>query len=109
MTQIILMQATTMAASFGVPALANVFYYGKEFGSKKQKVSKTGKLEQEDYHALSVTRAGAEGEQQEEALALAQEKKSNENEIQDMLNKIMSRGNNAATSEELEQIVRQGA
>jgi U3 small nucleolar RNA-associated protein 14 len=98
-----------VAASFGVPALANVFYYGKEFGSKKQKVSKTGKLEQEEYRALSVTRSGAEGEQQEEALALAQEEKTNENEIQDMLDKIMSRGDNAATFEELEQIVRQGA
>ena len=102
-------QATTMAASFGVPALANVFYYGKDFGSKKQKVSKTGELEQEEYRALSVTRAGAEGEQQEEAQALAQEKKTSENEIQDMLDKIMGRSDNTATPEEIQQIVRQGA
>ena len=102
-------QATTVAASFGVPALANVFYYGKDFGSKKQKLDKKGELQEEEYRALSVTKAGAEGEQQEEAQALAEEKKTSENDIQDMLDKILGRSDNVATPEEIQQIVRQGA
>jgi len=55
--------AQAAAAAFGMPQLANVFYYGKEFGSKKQKLTKEGRLEQEEYKPLSVTQAGAEPEQ----------------------------------------------
>jgi hypothetical protein len=50
----------------GIPGLANVFYYGKEFGSKKQKLTKKGTVKEEEYKPLSVTRAGAEGELLEE-------------------------------------------
>ena len=101
-------QATALAGSFGVPQLANVFYYGKEFGAKKQKVGKSGKLDQEEYKALSVTKAGAEGEKIEEE-ALAQKGKTDENDIEELLKKIEGSSDNAATPEEIEQIVRQGA
>lgn len=37
-----------------MPWLANVFYYGKEYRSPRQKV-KEGKLEQEGYREFSVT------------------------------------------------------
>ena len=100
-------QATAMAGSFGVPQLANVFYYGKDFGSKKQKVSKKGELQQEEYRALSVTKAGAEGEQIEEELAA--KGKNDENDVEELLKKIEGSSSDAATPEEIEQIVRQGA
>jgi hypothetical protein len=102
-------QATTMASAFGVPQLANVFYYGKDFGSKKQKVSKSGKLDQDEYRALSVTQAGAEGEKAAEEQALAESKKTSENDVEELLGKIMGDSEDAATPEEIEQIVRQGA
>jgi hypothetical protein len=41
----------------GMPQLANVFYYGKEFGSKKQKLTKKGTVKEEEYKALSVSTA----------------------------------------------------
>ena len=97
-----------MAGTFGVPQLANVFYYGKDFGSKKQKISKKGKLEQEEYKALSVTKAGAEGEKIEEE-ELARKDKTDENDVEELLKKIEGSSDNAATPEEIEQIVRQGA
>ena len=99
-------QATAMAAAFSTPALANVFYYGKDFGSKKQKVGKKGELEQEDYKELSVTKAGAQGEQIEE---LAQSKKNDENGADDLLSRITRGDDNTASSEEIEDIVRKGA
>jgi hypothetical protein len=55
--------AQAAAAAFGMPQLANVFYYGKEFGSKKQKLTKEGSIEEEEYKPLSVTQAGVEPEQ----------------------------------------------
>ena len=99
-----------MASGFGAPQLANVFYYGKDFGSKKQKVSKSGKLEQEDYKALSVTKAGAEGEKIEnEELALKNKTDENGVDVEELLSKIEGQSDDAATPEEIEQIVRQGA
>jgi hypothetical protein len=91
-----------------VPQLANVFYYGKDFGSKKQKVSKTGELQQQEYKALSVTKAGAEGERIEEE-ELARKSKNDENDVEELLKKIKGSSSDAATPEEIEQIVRQGA
>ena len=99
-------QATAMAGSFGVPQLANVFYYGKDFGSKKQKVGKKGELQQEEYRALSVTKAGAEGEKIEEELAA--KGKTDENDVEELLKKIEGSSSDAATPEEIEQIVMQG-
>jgi hypothetical protein len=66
-----------MAAAVGRPELAPVFYYGKDFGSKKQKV-RGGKLVQEKYKELSVTKAGALGEQiEEQEIAAQAEKREN--------------------------------
>ncbi len=66
-----------MAAAVGRPELAPVFYYGKDFGSKKQKV-RGGKLVQEKYKELSVTKAGSLGEQIEgQEIAAQAEKREN--------------------------------
>ncbi len=100
-------QATALAGAFGVPQLANVFYYGKDFGSKKQKVNKKGELQREEYRALSVTKAGAEGEKIEEELAA--KGKTDENDVKELLKKIDGLSDDAMTPEEIEQIVRQGA
>jgi len=43
-----------------IAPLANVFYYGKEFGTRPQKVSEEGILRQQDYRPLSVVQPGAE-------------------------------------------------
>jgi hypothetical protein len=72
-----------MAAAIGKPELANVFYYGKEFGAKKQKL-KGGKTDQERYKELSVTKAGALGEQIEEQ-QIAQEREKQENPLEQLL------------------------
>jgi hypothetical protein len=96
-------QATEMAGSFGVPQLANVFYYGKDFGGKKQKVDPTGELMMPPYHEISVTKAGAEPEP--EAIPVAQEAKADENDISALLQQIMSSGDNNTTQEELMQII----
>jgi len=66
--------------------LANVFYYGKEFGSKKQKLTKEGKLEEEEYQPLSVTQAGAEPEQIAEQI---EGKKKTEDNIVDQVLKTI--------------------
>jgi hypothetical protein len=87
--------------------LANVFYYGKDFSSQKQKVDKQGRLIQEDYKELSVTKAGAEGERDEEELA--RKDKTDENDVEEMLTKLLGESDNATTQEELEEILRQGA
>jgi hypothetical protein len=60
-----------------------VFYYGKEFGSKKQKLTKEGELVEELYEPLSVVKSGAELEQ------LAEEAKSNENVALKVADKLM--------------------
>jgi len=60
-----------------------VFYYGKEFGTKKQKLDKKGEVVEEDYEPLSVVKPGPELEQ------LAQEAKSNENVALDAAEKLM--------------------
>lgn len=46
--------AQAAAAAIGMPFLANVFYYGKEYRSPKQKV-KNGQLQQAGYREHSVT------------------------------------------------------
>jgi hypothetical protein len=76
-------QAQQAAAALGVPALANVFYYGKEFGSKKQRLTKKGTVAEEEFRPLSVTKAGAVGEMLEEQEIAAREK-SKENDLDQM-------------------------
>ena len=70
-------------AAAGIPQLANVFYYGKDFTSKKQKIGEKGELEQEEYKPLSVVKPGAEIEQ------LAEEAKSKQNTALDVADKLM--------------------
>lgn len=103
-----------MAASIlGKPELANVFYYGKEFGSQKQKTKK-GKLEKEEYKPLSVTQPGVELPQVLEQIDSRGEKAENEptegveaargGYLDDLLN----RQDSPTTLEELLAIIRKG-
>jgi hypothetical protein len=70
-------------AAAGIPNLANVFYYGKDFTSKKQKINEKGELELDEYKPLSVVKSGPELEQ------LAEEAKSNENVALKVADKLM--------------------
>jgi hypothetical protein len=74
-------QAQAVASAMGMPQLANVFYYGKEFGSKKQKLTKKGTVKEEEYKALSVSTPGVEPEQLTERLesTVARKDESEEN------------------------------
>jgi len=93
--------AQAAAAAFGMPQLANVFYYGKEFGSKKQKLTKEGRLEQEEYKPLSVTQAGAEPEQLVEQIEGTE--KREENPVDQILRAV---DDDAVSFDELIQILR---
>jgi hypothetical protein len=70
-------------AAAGIPQLANVFYYGKDFSSKKQKINEKGELVEDLYEPLSVVKPGAELEQ------LAEEAKSKQNTALDVADKLM--------------------
>jgi hypothetical protein len=98
-------QAESIAAAFGMPALANVFYYGKEFGSKKQKLDKKGELEEEEYKPLSVSKAGAEGELMEN---IAEEKKTKENNANDALDLVLGKSSESMSFDDLLNIVKGG-
>jgi hypothetical protein len=93
-----------MAVALGMPALANVFYYGKEFGSKKQKLDKEGKIIKDEYDPLSVTEFGPELEDKLENIA--ERGKTEDNTVVDLLTKILGGGDNAATEDELRNIVK---
>lgn len=95
-----------MAAAIGVPELANVFYYGKEFGSKKQKL-KDGELEKEEYKPLSVTKAGALGEQIEEQ-QIAQEREKQENPVEDPVQQLLAQSDEGMSYEDLLNIIGRG-
>jgi len=96
-------QAQATAAALGIPALANVFYYGKEFGSKKQKLNEKGELVDEEYRPLSVTKAGAEGELLED---IAEEKKNKENNTNDALDLVLGKSGESMSFEDLLNIVK---
>jgi hypothetical protein len=98
-------QAENIAAAFGIPALANVFYYGKEFGSKKQKLTKKGEVDEEEYRPLSVTKAGAEGELLED---IAQEQKNKENNANDALDLVLGKSEDSMSIDDLLNIVKGG-
>ena len=83
--------------------LANVFYYGKEFGGQKQQLSPTGELMMAPYQELSVNKAGAE--QAPQPVPVAQQAKDGENDISALLQQIFSSGGNDTTQEELMQII----
>jgi hypothetical protein len=98
-------QAENIAAAFGIPALANVFYYGKDFGSKKQKLTKEGEVADEEYRPLSVTKAGAEGELMED---IAQEQKNKENNANDALDLVLGKSGESMSIDDLLNIVKGG-
>ena len=95
-------QAQT-AAALGFPLLANMFYYGKEFGSKKQKLGGLGDLVDEDYRGLSVTAAGAEPWQFAEQLA--DTPKPDENSADELIQKLTAGDSSATTLDELMNII----
>jgi predicted nuclease of restriction endonuclease-like (RecB) superfamily len=99
-------QAQQAAASLGVPALANVFYYGKEFGSKKQRLTKKGTVAEEEFRPLSVTKAGAVGEMLEEQ-EIAARKKTEENEG-DILQQLLGQSEPDTSTEDLLNIIGRG-
>jgi len=94
-------QAESIAAAFGIPTLANVFYYGKDFGSKKQKLDKKGELKEEEYKPLSVTAPGAAGE-------LVEEQKNKENNANDALDLILGKSSDSMSVDDLLDIVKKG-
>jgi hypothetical protein len=96
-------QVQQALASAGIPQLANVFYYGKEFGAKKQKLDKKGELDEEEYRPLSVTKAGALGETQEQ---VAEEQKTKENDINTALDHILGKSSQSTSLDELLNIVK---
>ena len=63
------------ASALQIPQLANVFYYGKEFGSQDPS---------EGYRPLSVTAPGAMGE-------VVEQKKTEENTPKDALSALLDR------------------
>jgi hypothetical protein len=76
------------------PPLANVFYYGKDFGAQKQQVGPGGKLVQAPYQELSVSKPGAE-------MPVAQRARTEENDDEAMLQKILSQKEDGVTMDEL--------
>jgi hypothetical protein len=96
-------QAQNIAAAFGIPQLANVFYYVKDFSYKKQKLDKKGELEEEEYRPLSVTKAGAEGEMLED---IAEEKKNKENNTNDALDLVLGQSSESMSFDDLLNIVK---
>jgi hypothetical protein len=76
------------------PPLANVFYYGKDFGTQKQEVGPGGVLQQTPYQALSVSTPGVEA-------PVAQQARTEENTDEAMLQKILSQKESGVTMEEL--------
>jgi hypothetical protein len=98
-------EVPAVAAMAGLPQLANVFYYGKDFGSKKQTFDKKGQLQQEEYDPLSVTQAGAAGELAED---IAEEKKNDENNANDALDLILGQSSNSMSIDDILNIVKGG-
>jgi hypothetical protein len=98
-----------------------VFYYGKEFGGKKQKLTKKGMVKEEEFKPLSVTKPGAAGEMMEEAELAAKEERedvarsadSDENESVEAaaggyLDYLLRQGEAPMTEAELLEIIRKG-
>ena len=103
------------AMAMGLPELAKVFYYGKEFGTKKQRLNEKGQLVEEEYKPLSVTKAGAEGDEPEytteavlpeEKGAVAKESKVSENDVNGLLDHILGKSGDSASLDEILNIVK---
>jgi len=99
-------QAQQAAMDLGVPALAKVFYYGKEFGSKKQKLTKEGTVAADTYKPLSVTRPGAEPEQLLEEVAAKEETK--ENPAEAYLQQLLAQAESPTSGDDLLDILKRG-
>ena len=90
-------------ALLGIPGLGNVFYYGKDFSSQKQRLDPSGRLIQQEYEPLSVTQAGPE-------LQLDKIAGTNENDVQALIEQIMASNGGDISADELAQILgQQGA
>ena len=87
-------------ALLGMPQLADVFYYGKDFSSQKQELDPTGQLVPQEYDPLSVTQKGPE-------LQLDKMGGTNENDVQALIQQIMASNNGDISPEELAQILGQ--
>lgn len=98
-------QAQQAAMSLGVPELANVFYYGKEFGGKRQKLTKKGTVAEEEFRPLSVTKPGAIGEMLEEQEIAAREK-TKENDLEGYLEQIFAQDEGTSMEDLLNMIGR---
>jgi hypothetical protein len=92
-------------AAAGIPQLANVFYYGKEFGGKKQKLNERGELVEEEYDPLSVTKAGAMGEIEEQ---IAEDQETKENDVNTALDHIIGASSKSTSLDDLLNIVKGG-
>jgi hypothetical protein len=75
------------------PDLADVFYFGKDFSTPMQSVSKTGELVQSPYKGLSVSQKGKE---------IASSGGTGENDVYNLLNEIMSKSNKTSLNDLLE-------
>ena len=92
----------------GIPALANMFYYGKEFGTKKEKVNEKGELVEEPYKPLSVTKAGAEGDEADYTasdLPVAKSEQKSENR-DDPVSKLLGNSDSSVSMDDILKIVR---
>ena len=93
----------------GFPALANMFYYGKEFGAQKQKLGKKGELLEEEYRPLSVTDFGEEAWQAaEQAQEVAPADKTDENDVDALIRKLSGEEASPTSLDELMQIIGRG-
>lgn len=81
------------------PELANVFYYGKDFGSKKQKLNEFGELEQEDYRGVGEPVTAADG-------GLVADQKNRENNANDALDLILGQSGYSMSVDDLLNIVK---
>jgi hypothetical protein len=97
------MPSTGGGGSAEAAPLANVFYYGKDFGGQRQQVDQAGNLMMAPYQELSVTKAGAEAPVQ--AMPVAQAPKEDENDISALIQQIMAASGNNMTQDELMQII----
>jgi hypothetical protein len=95
-----------MAAAMGFPQLANMFYYGKEYSSKKQKLGKHGEIIEQEYRPFSVTDFGEEPWQAaEQAAEVADTGETDENSIEALIAQITAGNSPSASIEELMNII----
>ena len=101
-----------MAAAMGFPQLANMFYYGKEYSSKKQKLGKRGEILEEEYRPFSVTDFGEEpwqaAEQLEALTEVADTGETDENSVDALIRQLTAGKSSSTTLDELMNIIGKG-